>query len=90
MTSTTGWTVRRSGTDNGVCIRTVVGQTYECSWTTSLAQGQIMVEGPFLARGPSTLAITGGTGSYTGARGWLELTARAGGTKYNFVFHLIL
>jgi hypothetical protein len=34
------------GTDNGYCLRTVVGDgaAYECHWTTFLAGGQISVE----------------------------------------------
>ena len=76
------------GTDNGFCIRTVAGKAYECWWTTFLTKGQITVEGPFYDAGPSTLAITGGTGAYASARGWMELKSRAGGTKYDFVFHL--
>src|SRR5947208_1514227 len=35
------------GTDNGYCIRTAAGVSYECSWTTSLAGGSIAVAGPF-------------------------------------------
>ena len=53
------------GTDNGWCVRTVVGKAWECFWTMSLADGQITVAGPFLDAGDSTLAITGGTGAYS-------------------------
>jgi hypothetical protein len=35
------------GSDNGYCIRTVVGAAWECNWTITLADGQIVVEGPF-------------------------------------------
>src|ERR1700674_3932960 len=35
------------GHDNGWCIRTVVGQSWECFWTTLLNKGQITVEGPY-------------------------------------------
>jgi hypothetical protein len=79
---------KQVGTDNGFCIRTVAGKAYECWWTTFLAKGQITVEGPFYDAGPSNLAITGGTGAYAGAHGWMELKSRAGGTKYDFVYHL--
>ena len=79
---------KKVGTDQGLCIRTVAGKAYECWWTTFLAKGQITVEGPFYDAGPSTLAITGGTGAYANARGWMGLKSRAGGTKYDFVFHL--
>lgn len=77
------------GTDQGFCIRVAVGRAYECSWTTTLAGGQIMVEGPFYDAGNSVLAVTGGTGKYAGAGGQLALHARdAKGTKYDFRFSL--
>ena len=77
------------GSDNGFCIRTAVGKAFECLWTTSLAGGQITVEGPFLDAGDSTLAITGGTGKYSGARGEMALHARdAKGSAYDFTFSL--
>src|ERR1700692_2407053 len=37
---------KQVGTDNGNCIRTVVGKAYECNWTTILSGGQLTVEGP--------------------------------------------
>jgi hypothetical protein len=78
----------RVGHDQGFCIRTIVGQAWECWWTTFLAQGQITVEGPFYDTQNSQLAITGGTGTYAHARGWMELNSRAGGTEFDFIFHL--
>lgn len=80
---------KKVGADNGWCIRTVVGKTWECFWTLSLADGQITVEGPFLDAGDSVLAITGGTGAYVGARGDMNLHARDDkGTEYDFVYNL--
>jgi len=76
------------GTDQGYCIRVVKGTAYECNWTTFLPGGQIAVEGPFLDAGNSTLAITGGTGRYRGARGTMDLRSLAGGKKFTFVFHI--
>jgi hypothetical protein len=77
------------GTDNGWCVRTVVGKMWECFWTMSLADGQITVEGPFLDAGDSTLAITGGTGAYAGVSGEMKLHARNDkGTEYDFVYML--
>ena len=77
------------GTDQGFCIRVAVGKAYECSWTTTLAGGQIMVEGPFYDAGDSVLAVTGGTGKYAGAGGQMTLHARdAKGTEYDFRFAL--
>ena len=78
---------KQVGTDQGSCVRTVVGQAYECSWTNSLAKGQIVVQGPFLDAGDSVLAITGGTGAYRNARGTMDLHARSA-TEFEFTFHL--
>jgi hypothetical protein len=77
------------GTDNGYCVRTVVGKAWECFWTLSLEKGQITVEGPFLDAGDSVLSITGGTGDYSGARGEMGLHARdAKGSEYDFNYSL--
>jgi allene oxide cyclase len=75
------------GTDQGSCVRTVPGQAYECTWTNSLAKGQITVQGPFLDSRDSVLAITGGTGAYRRARGTMDLHARSA-TEFDFTFHL--
>jgi Allene oxide cyclase barrel like domain len=80
---------RTVGTDQGYCIRIVAGTSYECNWTTILENGQITVEGPFLDAGDSTLAVTGGTGRYRNARGFMKLRALEGGTKFAFEFHLV-
>jgi hypothetical protein len=80
---------KQIGTDQGYCIRTEVGKAWECVWTISLADGQITVEGPFLDKGDSVLAITGGTGKYAAARGQMKLHARdAKGSEYDFVYEL--
>ncbi len=77
------------GFDQGYCIRLVVGRVYECHWTLSLAQGQIVVDGPFLDGGDSTLAVTGGTGAFRGARGEMTLHARdKAGSAYDFSYDL--
>jgi hypothetical protein len=77
------------GFDQGYCVRLVVGQAYECHWTLSLAKGQIAVDGPFLDAGDSDLAVTGGTGLYSGARGELHLHARdAKGSAYDYTYTL--
>jgi allene oxide cyclase len=78
------------GTDQGYCVRIVVGKSWECNWTTFLPGGQITVEGPFLDTGDSVVAITGGTGDYRNARGWMDLKFHnPAGTEFDFVFHLI-
>jgi allene oxide cyclase len=78
------------GTDNGYCVRTVVGKSWECFWTLILKAGQITVEGPFMDSGDSLLAVTGGTGKYAGARGSMKLHPRdATPTGYDFTYDLL-
>jgi allene oxide cyclase len=78
------------GSDGGQCVRTVPGVSWECMFTTSLKNGQITVEGPFLDAGDSTLAITGGTGDFRNARGTMDLHSRnAQGTEFDFTFHVL-
>src|SRR4029077_5481042 len=67
------------GSDQGICFRTVPGKAWECFWTLALDKGQLTVEGPFLDKGDSVLAITGGTGAYAGARGEMALRDVSGG-----------
>ena len=77
------------GTDNGYCLRTAVGSAWECHWILTLSDGQITVDGPFLDTRDSVLAITGGTGAYSEARGEMSLHARnAQGTEYDFAYIL--
>ena len=77
------------GSDNGYCVRTVKGAAWECVWTTFLPAGQITVEGPFSDTANTTLAITGGTGLYAHARGWMALNYHnPQGTEFDFVFHV--
>src|SRR5262245_35589686 len=80
---------KKVGSDQGYCVRIVVGKTWECNWTTILPGGQVTVEGPFSDTGDTVLAITGGTGTYRNARGWMELNYHnPAGTEFDFVFHL--
>jgi len=80
---------KKIGADNGFCIRSVKGKTWECMWTTFLPDGQITVEGPFSDTGNTKLAITGGTGAYASSRGWMALNYHdKKGTKFDFVFHV--
>jgi allene oxide cyclase len=76
------------GTDQGYCVRVVAGAAYECTWTTMLPGGQIVVAGPFFDARDSTLAITGGTGRYRDARGVMRLHALEGGKKFRFAFRV--
>jgi allene oxide cyclase len=78
------------GTDNGYCVRTIVGKSWECFWTLTLKGGQITVEGPFMDSGDSLLAVTGGTGKYAGARGSMKLHPRdPTPTGYDFTYDLL-
>ena len=84
---------KKVGMDNGFCIRTVAtGKTeWECTWTTLLRGGDLVVQGPYYDDGTNTtLAITGGTGKYTGAQGTMLLhaTGHPVGSEYDFIFTL--
>ena len=76
------------GRDQGYCIRTNVGQSWECNWTVLLDQGSLVVEGPFYDDlHDSQLAITGGTGAFRNVRGEMTLHARdAAGTEFDFSY----
>ncbi len=78
------------GGDQGYCIRTVVGKSWECFWTLNLKAGQITIEGPFMDTGDSLFAVTGGTGKYAGAKGSMKLHPRdATPTGYDFTYDLL-
>ncbi len=78
------------GTDQGYCVRTLVGKSWECFWTLTLAAGQITVEGPFLDTGDSLMVVTGGSGKYAGAKGSMKLHPRdATPTGYDFTYDLL-
>jgi len=82
--------VTQLGTDQGYCVRVVKGKSWECFWTLTLKDGQITSEGPFFDTGDSTMAVTGGTGKYAGAKGKLSLHARdAKATAYDFKYELL-
>jgi hypothetical protein len=77
------------GSDNGWCIRTVVGKAWECTTTVMLPDGQIAIAGPYLDGLDSMMAVTGGTGRYSKARGEMKLHWRdPQGTAFDFVFAL--
>jgi hypothetical protein len=78
------------GSDQGYCVRVVVGKSWECFWTLLLADGEITVEGPFYDTGDSVMAVTGGTGKYAGAKGAMKLHSRdAKSTSYDFLYELL-
>ncbi len=75
--------------DQGFCVRTVVGKSWECMWTLLLKEGMITVEGPFHDVGDSLFAITGGTGKYEGAKGHMKLHPRDGKPEsFEFTYEL--
>lgn len=82
---------KRVGRDQGSCVRTKVGVAWECSWTSFLNHGQVVVQGPFYDDGrDSMLAITGGTGAYANARGEMRLHWRnALGSEFDFVYMIL-
>ena len=79
----------RIGSDQGYCVRLIVGKSFECHWTLMLAKGQIAVDGPFLDAADSFLAVTGGTGDYANVHGEMRLHARdAKGSAFDFQYLL--
>jgi allene oxide cyclase len=83
-----GSNTKRVGHDQGDCIRISPKRgMWECRWVTFVPGGSITVEGAFHDTRSATLAITGGTGEYSNARGSMGLRARNGG--FDFIFHLI-
>jgi len=79
----------RVGTDEGSCVRTAPGRSWECEWTLRLPKGHLVVQGPFFDTRDSMLAITGGTGVWAQARGQMVLHARnAAGTSFDFRYRV--
>lgn len=79
------------GTDQGSCIRITKflsnkKGSWECEWTTFLESGasSITVESPFYDTGLGVGAITGGTGTYVGASGSLDLSCSETECTYKF------
>ena len=50
------------GSDQGYCVRVVVGKSWECIWTILLKKGHITVEGPFFDDGDSVARGDGADG----------------------------
>ena len=63
------------GRSHGSCVRTVVGESWDCTFTNTLENGSLVVTGPFYDDGRGTFAVTGGTGDYAGAGGQMSLQA---------------
>lgn len=80
---------KKVGTDQGVCVRVLPKVSWDCRWTLSLPEGQLMVQGPFFDQANSVLAIVGGTGQYGGARGDMQLNHIVpDDSSYQFVYRL--
>jgi Allene oxide cyclase len=80
---------KKVGHDEGSCVRTAPGKSWECEWTLRLPKGHLVVQGPFFDTRDSVLAITGGTGIWAQARGQMVLHARnAAGTAFDFRYHV--
>jgi hypothetical protein len=64
---------------------------WECSGTTTFEDaGAITYQGAFDATGKSVMAITGGTGDYKGARGWVVYKPLPGDDfPYEGSYHLL-
>jgi allene oxide cyclase len=82
--------VSQVGSDQGSCVRTVVGQAWECTFTVILDNGQLTIEGPFNDTGETIFAVTGGTGDFLGASGQLRFAARPNTTnEFDMTFELL-
>ena len=82
---------KQIGRDQGFCYSTNPGRSWECTWTNILPHGRIVVQGVFPdSLDDSKLAITGGTGAYAKARGYMLLHSRnALGTAFDLTFHVM-
>jgi len=73
---------QRLGRMSGVCVSTDRrGEALQCSTQMTLPDGVILLEGP-----GNPLAVTGGTGAYTGARGVAEGRDHDGRTDLTLTF----
>ena len=84
----------RVGSLEGLCTFTgIAGNTVtaSCTATAFLQAGQILIAGsPRFSEGPSNfvVAVVGGTGRYSNARGWARVRDIAPGNS-SLVFHLV-
>ena len=80
------------GSSHGSCVRTVVGESWDCTFTTSMEQGSLVVVGLFYDEGRGAFAIVGGTGDYAGADGQMSLKASETSTtehpEWEFTFDI--
>ena len=83
---------KRIGTAHWACVRTNPGLRH-CTLTYFLPHGFLTLQGPYRDDGTGTFAITGGTGRYRTAHGWMDLTSTSSPDGQTFVyeerFHVI-
>jgi len=77
---------KQIGNNSGICIRTKVGEHFQCQWTLTLNDGSIQVAGREKDEGESDIAIVGGTGQYQGISGQMESVNNGDGT-FNQTLH---
>jgi allene oxide cyclase-like protein len=76
------------GTDDGFCFRTSPEKGVSvCVLTFTFAKGTITTAGNLLDEGVSKLAVTGGTGAYSGSRGSISI-ALLPNEKFKITFTL--
>lgn len=82
---------KQVGRDQGFCVHIALAKGFECVWTTILPGGDITSEGPEPDSGNLLpFAITGGTGRYKNARGWLtEKVHNKAATEFDEFFHVV-
>jgi hypothetical protein len=86
---------RNAGTLHAVCVATVSGPevraAFQCAGTIKLATGTLALNG-LIQRRPTTdltsISVTGGTGAYEGARGFIIQRPRPRGTALDEI-HLL-
>lgn len=65
---------QRIGTAHWSCVRTNPGLRH-CTLTYFLPRGFLTLQGPYRDDLTGTFAITGGSGAYRTAHGWMDLTS---------------
>jgi hypothetical protein len=85
---------KKIGSDHWMCVRTNIGEQRHCTLTYFFARGLLTLQGPYRDDGTGVFAITGGTGAYRKASGWMDLTSTTtpdGGKTfvYTETFHVI-
>jgi hypothetical protein len=75
----------RIGTAHWSCVRTNPGLRH-CTLTYFLQRGFLTLQGPYRDDGTGTFAITGGTGAYRTAHGWMDLTSTTTPDGETFVY----